>query len=67
MNIRTERRGLGRGLGELFQRTDTQPMSSPSDGDSEAPSLAPVPNGSYFTRAAAGLDLTESTAAAHRL
>ena len=49
MNIRTERRGLGRGLGELFQRTDTQPMSSPSDGDSEAPSLAPVPHGSYFT------------------
>jgi ParB family transcriptional regulator, chromosome partitioning protein len=49
MNIRTERRGLGRGLGELFQRTDTQPMSSPSDGDSEAPPLAPVPHGSYFT------------------
>ena len=49
MNIRTERRGLGRGLGELFQRTDTQPLSSPSDGDSEAPLLAPVPNGSYFT------------------
>ncbi len=49
MNIRTERRGLGRGLGELFQRTDTQPMSSPSDGDSEAPALAPVPHGSYFT------------------
>jgi len=49
MNIRTERRGLGRGLGELFQRTDTQPMPSPSDGDSEAPALAPVPRGSYFT------------------
>jgi ParB family transcriptional regulator, chromosome partitioning protein len=49
MNIRTERRGLGRGLGELFQRTDTQPMSSPSDGDSEALPLAPVPHGSYFT------------------
>jgi ParB family chromosome partitioning protein len=49
MNIRTERRGLGRGLGELFQRTDTQPMSSPSDGDSEDPPLAPVPSGSYFT------------------
>jgi ParB family transcriptional regulator, chromosome partitioning protein len=49
MNIRTERRGLGRGLGELFQRTDTQPMSSASDGDSDAPSLAPVPHGSYFT------------------
>jgi ParB family chromosome partitioning protein len=49
MNIRTERRGLGRGLGELFQRTDTQPLSSPSDGDSEDPPLAPVPSGSYFT------------------
>jgi ParB family transcriptional regulator, chromosome partitioning protein len=49
MNIRTERRGLGRGLGELFQRTDTQPMSSPSDGDFEALPLAPVPHGSYFT------------------
>jgi ParB family chromosome partitioning protein len=49
MNIRTERRGLGRGLGELFQRTDTQPMPSPSDGDAEAPPLAPVPHGSYFT------------------
>jgi len=49
MNIRTERRGLGRGLGELFQRTDTQPMSSPSDGDSEDLPLAPVPHGSYFT------------------
>jgi ParB family chromosome partitioning protein len=48
MNIRTERRGLGRGLGELFQRTDTQ-LSSPSDGDSEDPPLAPVPHGSYFT------------------
>jgi ParB family chromosome partitioning protein len=47
MNIRTERRGLGRGLGELFQRTDTQ-LSSPSDGDSEDPPLAPVPQGSYF-------------------
>jgi ParB family transcriptional regulator, chromosome partitioning protein len=48
MNIRTERRGLGRGLGELFQRTDTQ-LSSPSAGDSEDPPLAPVPHGSYFT------------------
>jgi ParB family transcriptional regulator, chromosome partitioning protein len=48
MNIRTERRGLGRGLGELFQRTDTQ-LSSPSPGDSEDPPLAPVPHGSYFT------------------
>src|SRR5215213_2573428 len=53
MNIRTERRGLGRGLGELFQRTDTQPMPAPPNGDSQGESqaepLAPVPQGSYFT------------------
>jgi len=48
MNIRTERRGLGRGLGELFQRTDSEPMQAPSNGDSQAPPLAPVPDGSYF-------------------
>ena len=49
MNIRTERRGLGRGLGELFQRTDSQPMSAPDDGESQDLSLAAVPSGSYFT------------------
>jgi ParB family chromosome partitioning protein len=49
MNIRTERRGLGRGLGELFQRTDPQPMSTPANGDNLAEPLAPVPAGSYFT------------------
>jgi ParB family chromosome partitioning protein len=49
MNIRTERRGLGRGLGELFQRTDSQPMPPPPNGDSQAEPLAPVPHGSYFT------------------
>jgi ParB family transcriptional regulator, chromosome partitioning protein len=48
MNIRTERRGLGRGLGELFQRTEPQPVQAPSNGDQPAP-LAPVPDGSYFT------------------
>jgi ParB family chromosome partitioning protein len=48
MNIRMERRGLGRGLGELFQRTDSEPMQAPSTGDSQAPPLAPVPDGSYF-------------------
>ena len=48
MNIRTERRGLGRGLGELFQRTDSEPLQAPSTGDSQSPPLAPVPNGSYF-------------------
>jgi ParB family chromosome partitioning protein len=49
MNIHTERRGLGRGLGELFQRTDPQPMPNPSDGDSEDIPLAPLPKGSYFS------------------
>ena len=48
MNVRTERRGLGRGLGELFQRTEPQPITASADGDPEPP-LAPVPEGSYFT------------------
>ena len=48
MNIRTERRGLGRGLGELFQRTEPQPMHTPGNGQSEAAPMAPVPVGSYF-------------------
>ena len=47
MNIRTERRGLGRGLGELFQRTEPQPMHTPGNGQSEPAPMAPVP-GSYF-------------------
>jgi ParB family chromosome partitioning protein len=49
MNIRTERRGLGRGLGELFQRTDPQPVLASSNDESEDVLLAPVPGGSYFT------------------
>ncbi len=48
MNIRTERRGLGRGLGELFQRTEPQPVLTSANGQSEAVPLAPVPDGSYF-------------------
>ena len=48
MNVRTERRGLGRGLGELFQRTEPQPIAASADGEPEPP-LAPVPEGSYFT------------------
>jgi ParB family transcriptional regulator, chromosome partitioning protein len=49
MNIRTERRGLGRGLGELFQRTEPQPGPPSSyNGDTQAATLAPVPDGSYF-------------------
>ena len=49
MNIRTERRGLGRGLGELFQRTEPQPIPASANGEAEAVALAPVPDGSYFT------------------
>ena len=30
MNISTERRGLGRGLGELFQRTEPRPRGGPA-------------------------------------
>ena len=41
MNIRTERRGLGRGLGELFQRTDPQPAVAPANG---LPDPAPLPD-----------------------
>jgi ParB family chromosome partitioning protein len=48
MNIRTERRGLGRGLGELFQRTEPQPVPASANGQSEAEPMAPVPVGSYF-------------------
>jgi ParB family transcriptional regulator, chromosome partitioning protein len=48
MNIRTERRGLGRGLGELFQRTEPQPISTSPNGQVAAEALAPVPDGSYF-------------------
>ena len=42
MNIRTERRGLGRGLGELFQRTEPQPLPASENGQSESAPLAPV-------------------------
>jgi ParB family chromosome partitioning protein len=48
MNIRTERRGLGRGLGELFQRTEPPPTHTPSNGQPEPAPMAPVPSGSYF-------------------
>src|SRR5918994_4556711 len=48
MNIRTERRGLGRGLGELFQRTEPQPTSVPGNGPPEPAPMPPVPDGSYF-------------------
>jgi ParB family transcriptional regulator, chromosome partitioning protein len=48
MNIRTERRGLGRGLGELFQRTEPQPIPVPGNSQPEPASMAPIPDGSYF-------------------
>ena len=48
MTITTERRGLGRGLGELFQRTDV-PHNEPAPQD-QAPTepLVPVPAGSSY-------------------
>ena len=48
MNIGTERRGLGRGLGELFQRTEPRPAAVQPVDHLEAALLAPVPTGSYF-------------------
>ncbi len=48
MNISTERRGLGRGLGELFQRTEPRPAAVQPVDHVEAAPLAPVPAGSYF-------------------
>jgi len=56
MTISTERRGLGRGLGELFQRTeltDEPPVASPQHAEA-VPPARPVPEGSYF----AELDIT---------
>jgi len=46
MTTQTERRGLGRGLGELFQRTDVPATTDqdPSTGEQGHP----VPEGSYF-------------------
>ena len=53
MTTYTERRGLGRGLGELFQRTEAiTPSRSEESHESSVPALAtpvaPVPEGSYF-------------------
>ena len=58
MTTTTARRGLGRGLGELFQRTDldhqrtepaepTSPAGQEASQQTAAPS-APIPHGSYF-------------------
>jgi ParB family chromosome partitioning protein len=50
MSTYTERRGLGRGLGELFQKTEAisteRPEETPDDPIPVAP--VPVPAGSYF-------------------
>jgi ParB family chromosome partitioning protein len=60
MTTTTERRGLGRGLGELFQRTElTEAMPSADTPTGSAPAAPsptahPVPEGSYF----AELDIT---------
>jgi ParB family chromosome partitioning protein len=60
MTTTTERRGLGRGLGELFQRTELTEAVPPGNGATPtaaaqpAPTAHPVPEGSYF----AELDIT---------
>jgi ParB family chromosome partitioning protein len=46
MTVTTERRGLGRGLGELFQRTDVPP--APETDAPASASLVPVPSGSSY-------------------
>jgi ParB family transcriptional regulator, chromosome partitioning protein len=53
MTTTTERRGLGRGLGELFQRTELTDAAPPTMGPeavrAEPPQVGhPVPEGSYF-------------------
>ena len=54
MTTTTERRGLGRGLGELFQRTEVDiqpPAARESTAGSAAEPVAapvPIPEGSYF-------------------
>jgi ParB family chromosome partitioning protein len=47
MTTQTERRGLGRGLGELFQRTDAADLVSQPTPSALAETRA-VPKGSYF-------------------
>lgn len=47
MTITTERRGLGRGLGELFQRTDLPAGETPAETRTPE-ALVPVPSGSSY-------------------
>ncbi|MFL6063792.1 MAG: ParB/RepB/Spo0J family partition protein, partial [Friedmanniella sp.] len=50
MTTTTERRGLGRGLGELFQRTELteEPAAVTAPAEPAAVPAHPVPEGSYF-------------------
>ena len=49
MTIATERRGgLGRGLGELFQRTDVPAAAPSSSSSTPSEPLVPVPSGSSY-------------------
>ena len=47
MTVSAERRGLGRGLGELFQRTEPRESAEETKNESAEPAH-PVPEGSYF-------------------
>ena len=51
MTLQTERRGLGRGLGELFQRTD---LPEPASEQHSPGPEHPVPAGSYFAEIPVG-------------
>jgi ParB family transcriptional regulator, chromosome partitioning protein len=48
MTVTTERRGLGRGLGELFQRTDLAPAEPAAQEQASVAPLVPVPAGSSY-------------------
>jgi ParB family transcriptional regulator, chromosome partitioning protein len=59
MATSTKNRGLGRGLGELFQRTELDQMPpprpdpvddgpAPDQGRTEPPVVVPIPEGSYY-------------------
>jgi ParB family chromosome partitioning protein len=48
MTVTTERRGLGRGLGELFQRTDIPQVEPTAEAPAPPEPLVPVPAGSSY-------------------
>ena len=63
MNIGTERRGLGRGLGELFQRTEPRPARRSSQSITWRQRRShQCPQGSYFADLPLGLHLAQSSA-----